>query len=838
MRPDKGSALVTVGLMMVCVASRVPAATHYVDINHPKASKDNPGTKEAPFKHIQQALDNVQPGDTVLIREGVYREHAQLKTPGRPDARITVAAAPGATVVLKGSVVVTGWERTTAKEIGLAGEYGKANIWLKRDWEKKNVMPKDEPGGNHWRTYVFHDRPRLAFWKDAVLEGAGRLGPAFFRHEFEQGRLFHDRSTKRLYIWLPPGVDPNENGIEVCLRPWLLNVDNSPRKEGKPYTGGDYVTVRGLQFRHAGTRNYTTTGAVQMHYATNMALEDCVISWNDSSGLVVNGKNHQVRNCTVAYNATGGLVGGGEGHLLEDNSVIGNNVDNYTYFNNAGGGKWTNLRNTTFRRHRAVRNNGSGLWLDIECNDNLFEGCEFSFNHGAGLDIEISRRNLVRNCIFAYNLARPSGFAISHAGKWENQRQYERGGGGWGLTNRDSEATRVYHCLFYGNQEGGLMMGAGGRTFSWWNPKTRKTETVKTVTKDLVVMNNIFAKNGQWQLTFVDPTKQPFATGCRCDYNLFFGVSAVNGFPNPLTQWQKETGFDTHSVYAAPDIPFPMAGQYAPPSTSAAVDAGMFVEECDTDLNGVKRPVGVGVDIGPYERAGAIGAEHRPEIPRALSFTPIDLSRFEKLQWKDVPNTGYVPLSAWPADERGRFENPAEVAKRSLGSFVELLPKDKDGQPGAGTVKLCGVPFEIGHPNRLLAIPPSRQGYVEIAINQKLDWLFVLHAGADVRDNWQAAFYRIHYSDDSMNISFRGGHNCSDYAAEEPEAFFKKERGTRSMVAWQGQCEAVRSGKLSVMCWAWPNHRPDVEITKISIWRQPYGSQWAVLGMTAGKKKE
>jgi hypothetical protein len=305
-----------------------------------------------------------------------------------------------------------------------------------------------------------------------------------------------------------------------------------------------------------------------------------------------------------------------------------------------------------------------------------------------------------------------------------------------------------------------------------------------------------------------------------------------------LTQWQKETGFDTHSVFAPPDIPFPMAGSYAPPSTSAAIDAGTFVEECPTDLYGVKRPVGRGVDIGPYERASAIGAEHRPEVPKELAFAPIDLGRLEKLGWKDIPSTGYVALSAWPADERGRFKDPAEVVKHSLQPFAELLPKNEDGTPQAGSVKLSGVPFLIDYPESLLAIPPSRQGYVEIPINQKLDWLFVLHAGADVRDNWQAAFYRIHYADDSMNVSFRGGHNCSDYAAEEPEAFFKRERGTRSMVAWQGRCEADRSRKLTVMCWAWPNHRPDVEVTKISIWRQPYGSQWAVLAITAGRASQ
>ena len=61
------SAFAAAVLMMVCAGSSTPAAIYYVDLNHPKASKDNPGNEEAPLKHIQQALDKVQPGDTVLI---------------------------------------------------------------------------------------------------------------------------------------------------------------------------------------------------------------------------------------------------------------------------------------------------------------------------------------------------------------------------------------------------------------------------------------------------------------------------------------------------------------------------------------------------------------------------------------------------------------------------------------------------------------------------------------------------------------------------------------------------------------------------------------------------
>ena len=227
-------------------------------------------------------------------------------------------------------------------------------------------------------------------------------------------------------------------------------------------------------------------------------------------------------------------------------------------------------------------------------------------------------------------------------------------------------------------------------------------------------------------------------------------------------------------------------------------------------------------------------------LPRAgsLSFSPVDLDAFVKRSWKNVPNTGYVQLSAWPADERNRYKDQAEVGKRRMAPSAAILPKGPDGKPKAGTVTLAGVPFQIGYPKALLAIPPGRQGWVEIPINQKLDWLFVLHAGAEVRKDWQAGYYRVIYTDgDSMNFSFIGELNCSDCAAEQPEASFGTERGTTSAIAWRGKCPAVRSKKICLIRWGWPNHRPDVEVTSLQVWRQPYGSQWAVIAVTAGTRE-
>jgi hypothetical protein len=78
--------------------------TYYVDGQAKNADDNGPGTKEHPFKTINHAAQVLQPGEQVVIAEGVYREEIRPARGGNsPDAVISYEAAPGAKVVVKGS---------------------------------------------------------------------------------------------------------------------------------------------------------------------------------------------------------------------------------------------------------------------------------------------------------------------------------------------------------------------------------------------------------------------------------------------------------------------------------------------------------------------------------------------------------------------------------------------------------------------------------------------------------------------------------------------------------------------------------------------------------------
>ena len=71
----------------------------------------SPGTESKPFKTIMAAAKIAQPGDTITVHEGTYRESINPPRGGTSDAkRIVYQAAPGEKVVIKGSEIIKGWQ--------------------------------------------------------------------------------------------------------------------------------------------------------------------------------------------------------------------------------------------------------------------------------------------------------------------------------------------------------------------------------------------------------------------------------------------------------------------------------------------------------------------------------------------------------------------------------------------------------------------------------------------------------------------------------------------------------------------------------------------------------
>ncbi len=73
---------------------------YYVDGS--KGQDQAPGTREAPWQTLAHACAKLKPGDTLLLRGGVYHEHIEISPQGTAEKPITIRSHPGEVAILDG----------------------------------------------------------------------------------------------------------------------------------------------------------------------------------------------------------------------------------------------------------------------------------------------------------------------------------------------------------------------------------------------------------------------------------------------------------------------------------------------------------------------------------------------------------------------------------------------------------------------------------------------------------------------------------------------------------------------------------------------------------------
>lgn len=174
------SALLTLSLLAcACAASLATDASGHRTLHVSPAGDDaHAGTRAQPFRTISAAAALAQPGDTILVHAGVYREWVAPPRGGASDAlRITYAAAPGEKAVITGSDAFKTWERVagdTWKLVLPNAAFGKFNPYAEKvagDWFSGE-------GRIHRRGGVFVNGDGLpeAANLAAVTQGTGQPG--------------------------------------------------------------------------------------------------------------------------------------------------------------------------------------------------------------------------------------------------------------------------------------------------------------------------------------------------------------------------------------------------------------------------------------------------------------------------------------------------------------------------------------------------------------------------------------------------------------------------------------------------------------------------------------
>ena len=255
------------------------AKTYYVDNRDPRAADSNPGTREMPFLTINKAAQVLQPGERVVISTGVYRERVDPARGGAaPDRMISYEAAPGATVVVKGSrLVKTGWRPSVSYRLSLpAGERAKVKIYERRldDLDFQGYNPFGMASIMHNRVYLMPKPEEL--WRHLKRRGMvfadGRRLEQVEQYQQLRRRTAtfwceHDGLT--IHVRLPGDADPAGLDVELVIQEQVF----APRALGL-----GYIRVKGLTFEHAANAfPPPQRGLVSLSRGHHWIIEDCVL---------------------------------------------------------------------------------------------------------------------------------------------------------------------------------------------------------------------------------------------------------------------------------------------------------------------------------------------------------------------------------------------------------------------------------------------------------------------------------------------------------------------------------------------------------------------------------
>ncbi|HJN16683.1 MAG TPA: chondroitinase-B domain-containing protein, partial [Armatimonadota bacterium] len=226
--------MLTVALMVACLAT-ADAATYYVDGRAEDASDENAGTEGEPWETMARAgaAEELKPGDTVLVADGVYRESVHITVSGEEGNPITFAAAPGARVVIKGSEIVRGdWERVSdLPDMEEPFPNAFTGLWRVTLGDEYFTDPDFEHSytdvAKRWVSQVYlQDRMRLQqIGPDRIYTSEEYVRLVTVGRGIEDmidGSFYFDAAEQMLYM--KQGGSPSWYTIEMGVRGWVLKA--------------------------------------------------------------------------------------------------------------------------------------------------------------------------------------------------------------------------------------------------------------------------------------------------------------------------------------------------------------------------------------------------------------------------------------------------------------------------------------------------------------------------------------------------------------------------------------------------------------------------------------
>ena len=316
-----------------------------------------------PGENIQAIVNAAPGGSTFRLGAGVHR--LQQISPRSFDRFV---GDPGA--ILNGSRLLTNFQRLGSR-------------WFADGQTQQGKLDGDcreNADGSEYRGCRF---PEDLYVDNQPLRQVESLG------EVAPGSWYFDYGANRVYM----ADDPSGRTVEIGVSEYAFR------------SGGRDIQIRGITIEKYA--NPSQIGAIhaadfQKRLASGWLVEDCEVRLNHGTGILV-GNAMTVRGNRVLQNGQLGIGGGGVGSLVEGNEIAFNNYADFDPFWEAGGSKFFLSRDLIVRDNFVHRNDGSGLWTDIDNLGVLYEKNVVTDNGLRGIQHEISFDAITRDNVVEHN---------------------------------------------------------------------------------------------------------------------------------------------------------------------------------------------------------------------------------------------------------------------------------------------------------------------------------------------------------------------------------------------------------------------------------------------------
>ena len=258
----------------------------YVDAN---AGRDGNGSKEMPYKRINEAARTARAGDEVIVMPGIYREYVDPKNAGTAENPVVYRSAEPLGAEITGAELLTGWERyngnvwTASVDSSIFGDYDPYTTYVYGDWYFAGRS-------KHTGAVYLNDRAMYeAESIEACIEGA--RSETSWEPEYSVYKWYAEEKDGRTVFYCNFGdKDPNKEKIEINVRRRCF----MPSK-----TGVGYITVSGFRISKAATTWAPPAafqdGMIGPHWSKVWIIEDCDISNSKCAGISI-GKYYDPKN--------------------------------------------------------------------------------------------------------------------------------------------------------------------------------------------------------------------------------------------------------------------------------------------------------------------------------------------------------------------------------------------------------------------------------------------------------------------------------------------------------------------------------------------------------------